>query len=147
MNKTNECAPVAYVKHAAGCPVFTANEFTREVKKSPWILALISMALGLYIAFKGRMQFEAASTFFAVFIFAKIFIFAAAYHEFIEDTTSEVIVLIAGLLFGLVAGQIVKKQDWLGPALFGISSGLAVGAIFYAIALVTFGNSTVTSLE
>ena len=55
MNKTNECAPVAYVKHAAGCPVFTANEFVRDVKKSPWVLALVSIGLGLYIAFKGRM--------------------------------------------------------------------------------------------
>ena len=41
VNETEKCSPVAYVTHAAGCPVYTANEFVRLVQQYPWIPAII----------------------------------------------------------------------------------------------------------
>lgn len=61
VNKTEECAPVAYVSHAAGCPKFTANEFVRSLQKYPWIPAIAHIAIGLYLAFKGRCMFPVAA--------------------------------------------------------------------------------------
>ena len=109
MNTTNKCAPVAYVSHAAGCPVYTANVFVRNWSTSPWIPAIIQIGIGIYIAFKGKIKFDVAAPLFTFFTVTKILIFYGAYHDWMEDGKTELMVIIASIIVGVIAGHIVQK--------------------------------------
>ena len=85
VNTTDKCSPVAYVSHAAGCPVYTANEFVRVVQKYPWLPAIIQIGIGFYIAFNGHGKFNIAAPLFAFFTVVKILLFESARHGYMDD--------------------------------------------------------------
>ena len=40
VDKTDECAPIVTLKHASGCPIYTANWFVRLIHNNPWPMAI-----------------------------------------------------------------------------------------------------------
>ena len=134
VDKTDACAPVVTMKHAAGCHGWTANWWVRWVHRNPLLFAILQIILGLVIALRGRAMFPVVMPIFVWFLVAKILIYWSAENEYMEDRQGIIMVMIGSILAGALAAFLVRKNIWVCVGLAGIGAGFALGALTFAIA-------------
>ena len=138
MDKTDPCAPIAFMKHAAGCPTFTANEFVMWISANPTYFAAVQIIVGIFVAFMSLVKFPEASAVFAWLMTVKIIIFTAAEVGFMDSTMVEILVCAGAIVAGIIVGLIVKTFRWIGVFLIGTFAGLAVGTLLYGLSISSF---------
>ena len=85
VDKSNPCAIVVTMKHATGCPKYTANWWIRWNARNPWFVSVVQIIAGLYIALKGRSMFPNAIALFTGLLTFKIIVWGAAQHELMDS--------------------------------------------------------------
>ena len=146
VNKTDECAPIVTIKHASGCPNYTANAFVRLMHNNPWPMAIAQMVIGLICAFRGRMHFPSVMGLVFGFLLAKAIVYKLAEAGYLDDEAKLILAFAAAVFAALITSWVIKKSIWLSMFFGVVGTGIALGAMTFAIAAYAINNGEVTSL-
>ena len=135
VDKSDPCSPVVQVKHAAGCPEFTGCAYSRWLADNPWFPALIYIAIGTLLAFKGRSMFPLASSVMLGLFLSKLLLFLTYELYYEGDDNYHWPAITICIVIGVLGGLIVKRFVYLGIFFVALACGWSIGSFLYGIAL------------
>jgi len=133
------------MKHASGCPIYTASWFVRFMRRNPWPDVLIHVLVGLFVALKGKSMLPTAMGVFACFWVVKVFPYYLASEGYMEDGRGISLVFTASLLIGITAGSIIRRSTWLAVRVAGIGGGMVIAVFSYGVAVSASGSEIRTA--
>ena len=138
IDTSDNCNPIVTLEHKAGCPIYTANEWTIWLSNNPWVLAVFLLIVGPIIALLGKKWFPYVAGIVACISVMDGVAHFAGWMGWLSTTWSPYVVLAVALILGIIAGGIVAKFIWIAVGLSGIIAGGFFGFfIFYLMAATT----------
>jgi hypothetical protein len=135
---SDPCLFSVIVAHSAGCANVDVSGFGNFMNENPWILGIILLVCGPFIAFCGKRFYPWVTAFIAgIFVgFGSFTIFSAL--DWTCSTAGLVICVIVAIVLAVLASKIVFKMVWVGIGMLGIVGGYFLGTMIYTLLLASF---------
>ena len=86
-------------------------------------------------------MFPVAAPVLVVWLVTKTLMYTSAEFGYLESGENDMLIAFGSVLFGLLAGLLVRKFLWVGVGFMGIAAGWTAGTVSFGLALSTFEDS------
>jgi len=131
----NTCVFKVEMEHADGCPVinFDADVYLGWLADNEWCVGIIYLVIGFILMFFGLQWFPyVTASLIAVFVMGFSYQLGMSLGWTVS-TGGLIGVLIAGIILGVAAGCLVRRNVWAMIGLLGLVSGFFGGALIFAL--------------
>jgi len=142
---TNGCEFVITADHKDGCPDVNIDidQYMGWLSENEWVVGIIYIVLGSLLMVFGLQFFPyVTASLIAIFIMGLCASVGLALG-WMESTGGLIAVLAVGLVLGVLAGCLVRRQVWIMIALLGMVTGFFSGSLVFALIASASGWSAV----
>jgi len=140
VDENNKCNPIINLSAPAGCPRFEATAIVKYITKNPIVLAVVFIALGLVMCFRGKafldrcLQVIGFLTFFIGIMLVTSMIGMLNYLDASKKGSIGLTILavVLALVSGVLGSCIIMKSKRVAIICMGAFGGYMLGTMFYA---------------
>ena len=134
---TNTCDPTVNMRHASGCPAFSALGMANWLDKNAWFTGILLLGVGGFVALFGTKYFAHVMGVFAGMCAFSVVILIASLFGWMSSTGGMIVFIIVAILAGLGGGYAMFKLKTASFMFLGVAGGWFAGSFittfFYAI--------------